>query len=261
MNHALLLTKNCLDLTKRCVDSLRAQDIPVKIHVYDNESTDQTKNWLEEQSDIIDHSYGVDIGVSAGWNFVLDSLFSTSDPAHGWHADQVLCVNNDTILPHWFLRESLQYLGESHWRPLGDHTPVEFVTGVSVGNMDQIAMPAERRLLVPHPDFSGFLIMRSAWEKIGPFDENLVLYCGDLDYHIRAHRAGLRLWNAGIPFMHDRSSTMNSAAPKEKRFIQLQADADRVAFADKWGCATSGPAYDAMFDEALFGVDRGTIIP
>lgn len=254
MNPVLILTHNNLELTKRCVGSILSQDVQTEIMIFDNGSEDGTPKWAAEQlpegSPIgqIPHN----AGVSFGWNFGLNHFFKNG-------AHHVLVLNNDVVLPHWWYREILQYLGDSHWRPLGVKEPVEFVTGVSVGDMREIAMPAERHILVSHPDFSGFLITRNAWEKIGPFDENLVSYCGDLDYHIRAHRKGVNLWNAGSPFYHERSSTINSAAPKEKRVLQLQADADRAAFAEKWKCSTSGPAYDALFDESLFGVDKGTI--
>src|ERR1700722_6475816 len=250
MNHALLLTKNCLSLTQNCIESLRAQDIPVKIHVYDNLSGDGTPEWIEQQSDIIDHSSGVDLGVSGGWNFVLDSLFSTSDPAHGWHADHVLVVNNDTYLPPWFYQTLLSYEWEIPDEYIGEDVQarlVEFVTGVSVGSMEEIAAQPPRKGLVESPDFSAFLIRKSAWEKIGPFNENLVHYCGDMDYHIRAHCLGVNLWNCGLPFYHERSATMRLANSKERRIIELQADADRETFRSIYGVGANDPAYADLF--------------
>ena len=79
---------------------MRAQDIACSIFVYDNESEDGTKEWLGEQADICNLSSGVDLGVSAGWNFCLDVLF-----APAWGAEYVLVLNNDTVISsHGFRR-------------------------------------------------------------------------------------------------------------------------------------------------------------
>ena len=47
-NPVLLLARNCLELTKRCVESIHAQDIPTYILVIDNASTDGTFDWLQD---------------------------------------------------------------------------------------------------------------------------------------------------------------------------------------------------------------------
>jgi GT2 family glycosyltransferase len=242
MNHVLLLTKNNLHLTKRCIDSIRAQTIPVKIHVYDNESTDQTKSWIAEQCDVVDHSSGVDLGVSEGWNFVLDCLFSTDDPSIGWHAEHVMVCNNDVVLaPHTYER-LLEY-------------NVPFVTGVSVGSMEEIAEPQPRKELVVSPDFSMYLLRKSAWQTVGPFNSDMVLYASDNAWHVEAHRKGVRLWNSGYHFYHERSSTLHNSSPQEKRKIQIQADADRQVFQSLYGCMPWEPAYADLFDEQYFGIN------
>lgn len=248
MNHALLLTKNCLEFTKRCVESLRTQDIPVKIHLYDNLSTDGTPEWIDQQVDIVDHSSGVDLGVSAGWNFVLDSLFSTSDSLHGWHADHVLVLNNDTITSPSLYRKLLS-------------CDVPFVTGAETTNMDDLTQDSSPQDFGGGPQFSCFLIRKDAWETIGPFDESMRLYASDCDYHARAHRRGVRLLCSPTRYYHERSSTINTAEPEQRRLIHLQADADRDAFYRKWGVGVGGSGYEGLFDESLFGVDRDTIIP
>lgn len=237
MNPVLILTKNNLEMNKRCIASAIAQDIPTKVHVYDNLSSDGTAEWVANNLEIVDQSSGVNLGVSEGWNFVLDILFNN------WKVDHVLVINSDTILPSWFYSTLLSYEGP-------------FITGVSVETMEEIATPPPRKELAPNPDFSGFLIRKECWEKVGEFDGAMELYCSDLDYHIRAHRAGIRLMNAGVPFYHDRSSTLNNAQPQEKRAIQLRADADRKELKRKWGCNAWDASYAAMFDEKYFGVDK-----
>ena len=233
-NPVLILTHNCLALTKKCVESVRAQDISTVIHIIDNDSTDGTWEWVENENFAAHCLYRPQIGVSAGWNHGLTDAFL--------YFEHVLVLNNDTILPPWFYRSLLAY-----------NEP--FVTGASVREMDSISEPQPRKELAPCPDFSAFLIRREAWEKIGPFDENFVHYCGDMDYHIRAHRVGIRLWNSGVHFYHERSSTLKNAMPEERRAIQIQADSDRAIFKQKWRVGANDPAYANLFSEETFGID------
>ena len=241
MNPIILLLHNALAMTKKCIDSLRTQDVPVDIYVGDNASTDGTQIWLRDGGTGIKGTtcWEDNIGVSAGWNILLDHVFDLG-------AEHALVINNDVQLPAWFYSTLLSY-------------DIPFVTGVSVGSLDEIAAPPPRKDLVPHPDFSAFLIRRECWETVGPFDDTLVNYCGDLDYHIRAHRAGIHLMNAGLPFYHERSSTISLADPIDRRRIQARADEDRKVFAAKYakyGVPALGGGYDSMFGPETFGIDR-----
>lgn len=237
MNHVAMLTKNNLELTKRCIDSVRAQDIPVKIQVYDNESRDETKEWLAQQEDVIDQSSGVDIGVSEGWNFVLEILFHCAPPRGnhkiGWCAEHVLVIGNDTVLPPFFYSSLLMY-------------PQPFVTGFAVESLKALRAPSEQRTEA-HPDFSAFMMRRAFWEKVGPFDESMVLYAQDCDMHVRGHRAGMEMVKVPVPFYHERSSTLRLAPLQEKRQIQEQANKDRATFRAKYGCIPGDPAYSELF--------------
>ncbi len=249
MNPVLILTHNCLELTKKCVESATTQDVDTEVLLWDNASTDGTGDWMrsivrnsipEDDSTVLaENVWGYfsqeNRGVSAGWNWGINYFFSRG-------AGHVLVANNDTILPRWFLSSLLSY-------------DAPFVTGISVNTIETIAAPEPRRDLAPGPDFSAFLIRRDAWEKIGSFDESMKHYASDLDYHIRAHRKGVRLMNAGVPFYHERSSTLKNSTPKERRIIELQADADRETLREKWGCVAWDSSYAAMFDDKLFGVD------
>jgi GT2 family glycosyltransferase len=241
MNPVLILTHNCLELTKKCVESVRKQDIPVSIHIYDNESSDGTQSWVASQEDIIDQSSGVDLGVSAGWNFVLEILFQKQwerrgHKMQGWGAKQVLVLNNDTQISPSTYRELLSY-------------DVPFVTGASTEDMLQISplIHHERKPLVGGPDFSAFLIRRDCWEKVGPFDERMKLYASDNSFHVEAHRKGVPLLRANVPFYHERSSTLKKASPAERREIELQADKDREVFKSIYGCFPWEPGYAELF--------------
>lgn len=237
MNPVLILSHNCLELTKKCVESVRAQDIETSLLIFDNGSTDGTREWLETiDGSVVGNTKNTAVwkessncGVSKGWNFGLNTIFKW------WiNKDHVLVLNNDTILPPWFYRTLLSHEGP-------------FITGVSVGSMDEIASPPPRKDLAPCPDFSAFLIRRECWEKVGLFDEQMKFYASDNDYHVRARRAGLPLMNAGVPFYHERSSTLKQSSPEERREIESQADADRQAFKALYGCMPWEPEYAELF--------------
>src|SRR5277367_6200289 len=100
MNPVLILTRNNLDLTKKCVESVRGQDIPTYLFIWDNDSTDGTTEWLRN-TQIDCHVSFNNQGVSKGWNWSLDYLFRCRN------VEYVLCINNDTLLSPWFYRHLL----------------------------------------------------------------------------------------------------------------------------------------------------------
>lgn len=245
MNPVLILSRNTRELTQRCVESCLAQDCgDVLISLIDNDSSDGSYEWAKS----IPHprtlmQFRPQIGVSAGWNVGLRNLFEDEG------ADHVLVCNSDTVLPEIMYSALLERV--KAWG-------AKFVTGISVSDNPP------PRLFIPRepaegPDFSCFLITKECWERIGRFDENLVHYCGDLDYHLRAWRQGIHLFNTGYPFFHERSSTLRMASPKDRRAIGLQADADRETFRQKWNLPPGGPKFAAAFSPETFGIDNPAI--
>jgi GT2 family glycosyltransferase len=246
MNPVLVLTHNGLEMTKRCVESVRKQDIPTFLFVFDNGSTDGTQEWLESNK-IAGVGLNENKGVSHGWNKTLtvmfDGLYGNTDVFEdGKTANHVLVLNNDLILPTFFYRELLNY-------------NLPFVTGRETTTLSDLDLPFEQGELGGGPQFSAFLIRKDAWEKIGPFDESMWGWCSDCDYHIRSHRLGIELTSAPVRYYHERSSTINNAPPKEQRMMQMQADSDRLSFLIKWGFRESGPEYAAQFSPERFGVE------
>ena len=229
MNPCLILTRNNLDLTKRCVESVFAQDIPVAPWVVDNGSTDGTIQWLIDNDLFLD---GADhnAGVSKGWNCGLGTLFGCSNVRQ-----HCLVIGNDTILAPWTYSALLS-------------ANVPFVTGVDVG-MDPVPEKPDVFPLSPHPDFSCFLIRRECWERVGPFDERMKLYASDCDYHVRAHRAGIQLFKASVPYNHQRSSTLNRAPLEERAKIHEQANRDREVFRSIYNCLPGTREYERMFKD------------
>lgn len=236
MNPCLTLTHNNLALTKRCVESIRQQDIQTSIHIIDNGSTDGTLLWLTNQPDIRFLHNDTNEGVSAGWNEGLRVLFEH------YEAEHVLVCGNDTWLPASFYGTLLSL-------------KLPFVTGIAVDNMEQAKEAALIMPLEPRPDFSAYCISRECWKRVGPFDERMKHYCSDQDYHLRAHRKGITLLKASVPYYHERSSTLRLASPEERHEIESQANKDRATLKDKWGVSAGGKDYEALFSPENFGVN------
>ena len=76
MNPSLVLTYGNLELTKKCVESLRKQDIPVDIFIVDNGSTDETMSWIIQEG-IPSIAMPTNTGFSYGVNTGLLWMFST----------------------------------------------------------------------------------------------------------------------------------------------------------------------------------------
>jgi len=229
VNPVLMLTRNNLELTKRAVESVFAQRLRgVSLWVHDNGSTDGTVEWLQE-SGINTYFAKTNEGVSGPWNRGLRFFFENCRTPY----EHVLVLNNDLVLPDYAYAELLSY-------------DVDFVTGVAVDHPVGPEIP-ERMPLTPNPDFSCFLCHRFAWNRIGPFNERMMLYSSDQDYHVRGHRLGIGMWKANCPYFHMRSSTLNNASPQEQAVIRAQADADRATFKAIYGCDAGGPAYEKLF--------------
>lgn len=225
--HVLILTYNNLELTKRTVDSVSKQNIPTRIHIIDNGSTDGTVEWAKENK-ILMHAFPSNFGVSAGWNRGLSCLFSDLK------TDRVFVINNDVVLPPFFMRELISY-------------PEPFVTGIAVDDIDIIKELGARQPLQPHPDFSAYMIRREAWNKIGYFDDRMKLYCSDCDYHIRGHRLGVGMWKVNVPYYHERSSTIHRASEQDRIAIQTQANLDRKVLHGLYGCTPGTKEYESLF--------------
>ena len=242
MNSVLMLTRNNLDLTRRAVESVLAQDIPIRLLVLDNDSTDGTRNWLgalfEHESRLQWVPFRPQLGVSAGWNWGLRQLFDYDRACR-----HVLVLNNDVVLPRWFYRTLLEHLQGARGVP-----PVDFVTGVAIGEAVRNGPPVDAGApLSPNPDFSAFLMGRRVWQAVGEFNEQMVHYASDCDYHVRAHRLGVPLWKANVPYWHLGSGTMKRASEEERAAIAAQANADRAKFRAKYGCVPGEPEYAQLF--------------
>jgi GT2 family glycosyltransferase len=206
--------------------SVSNQDIPTELWLVDNGSNDQTRDWIlrnDHRFILFDHN----TGVSFGWNTALNLIFKTYN--------HCLVVGNDTQLPFWTYRVLKSY-------------GLPFVTGVAVGDLGQVGHEPEPTEPTENPDFSCFYLTRDVWQKIGPFNEEMVNYCSDCDMHVRAHRMGIPLFKVNCPYFHVSSQTIARALPHEKDELNQRANLDREAFRKIYGCIPGQPEYAKLFE-------------
>jgi GT2 family glycosyltransferase len=246
MNPTLLLTRNNLNLTKLCVESLRKQDIPTNIYIVDNGSKDGTWQWAEEEHILLDAS-PLNNGFSEGMNHGLAKIFGELGAEH------CLCVGSDTILPTYFYRTLLSL-------NLPVVSGVQDINGHRV-TLEDLSMEPPIQPLRPAPDFSALLFKREAWEAVGPLDCNMRNYASDCDFHVRAHLMGVRMYHAHVPFFHEGSATIRFAPDEERRDISRRADLDRLEFQRKHGVSCQSKEYGLLFREELFGANKEKMLP
>ena len=247
MNPVLILSYNNLEALKKCVESVRAQDVPTDIYVEDNGSCDGSQDWLRNESGVLWCCNERNEGVSFGWNDGLGWIFDTDatkrcgDPPKQNPPAYALVLNQDTVLPTYAYRELLAF-------------NVPFVTGTPVEVSEEFSI--EPGALVPHPCFSAFLIRRSCWETVGQFDEKMFAWAGDCDYHVRGHWLGVPMYKSTIPFLHHAGTTLRTAPPDQKKWFAERANADRAVFKSKYGCEPGEPEYELLFLPELFGLKK-----
>jgi GT2 family glycosyltransferase len=239
MNPVIIPTHNCYELTVSCIDSVLSQDIPVQVLVLDNGSTDERLiNYLSKMNAVENIEclfFGYNAGVSKAWNIGLASVFNSG------LAEHALVLNNDLEIPPQYYRLLLE---------TGDH----FVSGTNIGTPNGgrywhtgIVPKPERKYRIPHPDFSAFLIRKLCWDKVGSFDEDMVFYAQDCDYHVRMNREGIWAGSINLEYYHYASGTLKQATDEEKQQIAAQADCDRDQFTKKYGCRIGTAEYDKLF--------------
>ncbi len=246
MNYAVILARDNRAFTQDAIDSLLAQDIPVRVLAVNNGSTDGITGLLSSYHPSVQTIHICpQIGVAHAWNTALSFLFEEAK------ADHVLVVNNDVILRadayRLLLDDGGLFVTCVGVRGKEVHTP----DGLRLfDNKGVEVFPGDPRPKVtrPHPDFSAYLIRREAWERVGPFDEKFKGgYCEDWDYHVRLHRAGIEACCIDVPFYHRGAATVATAQRGERERIHAQAKVNRAYFKEKWGVEGGSPGYYAIF--------------
>jgi GT2 family glycosyltransferase len=154
----VVLTWNLLELTKQCIDSVRSWH-NYELFVIDNDSTDGTQAWLEEQ--------GIEF-VSKRCN-VAEAWTAGMKQAYDGGCDYALICNNDIILSPTYIDVVVETAERRH---------ALAVTG-RVFNRDESTIDKFQTLTqevevnvqaMNSGDYSAILISRVCMERVGAFD-------------------------------------------------------------------------------------------
>jgi GT2 family glycosyltransferase/tetratricopeptide (TPR) repeat protein len=202
----IVVTHNELEYTQQCVESIgRMTDEPYELIFVDNASSDGTLDYVRSLAGATVISNRENRGFPAAVNQGIAVA----------RGDQVLLLNNDTLVTTGWLRRLLTALQGSQNIGLvgpcsnfvGSEQQVE-VSYDSLAALDGFAWDwgkAHDRKLVDTHRLIGFclLIRRAVVEAVGPLDEQFGIGCfEDDDYCLRAIRAGWRAVIAQDAFVH-----------------------------------------------------------
>ena len=177
----IVLQYNQSEHTLKCLESLRQLDADV-IVVDNGSDVKHLKNveyWIESNKIlnfkllILNENRGYTGGNNAGIKKALTD-----------GAEHVLILNNDVVL-HEMITGDADIVGVEWGSALG----FEYLVGFAL------------------------LIKREVFEKIGFFDERYFLYYDDVEFCVRARKAGFKLALAKANFTHAVSATTSSLGP------------------------------------------------
>jgi O-antigen biosynthesis protein len=246
----VILTLNQLPLTIQCLESIwKNTSMPYELILVDNGSKDGTIDYLRSLGDRIilienPHNLGFAKGCNQG-----------TEVASG---DQILFLNNDTILPPGWLEPMVEALYSDD--DVGIVGPVtNYISGqqkipvpyTDVGNMEQFArahMQQHKGNVQEVRRIVGFCLMarRSLLEDIGVFDERYGLgNYEDDDLCLRAIRAGYKLLIAWGSFIHHIGHA--SMGQSESSTLGNLLEINRVKSHHKWGL----PVHELLYSPVV----------
>jgi len=204
----ILLNWNSLAYTRACVNSLlncEPAAWTIRLMLVDNGSTDGSLEKLREEFEgRVDFlEAGENLGYAGGNNLAIHRALADG-------ADLVLLLNNDTTVDAGFLK-SLQQASAQHpgfalfgakifyqrrphtlWYAGGGYT--DWLAKVWQNGMGEAdGPPYQSRHEISFITGCCLMVRREAFECLGYLDDALYLYSEDLDFCMRAKRAGLRL--------------------------------------------------------------------
>ncbi len=236
----IILTWNAIDYTRKCVESIQANTtLPHELIFVDNNSSDDTLDYLQELVDVNDNysliSNSENCGFAAGNNQGMkiargDYIFLLNNDvlvAEGWLERMLACAESDEAIglvgPLTNRISGLQMIADV---PYSDPAEAEEYAR-------RIAQAQDRKY-TPRRRIAGFamLIKRTLYDKIGGLDEDFGSgNFEDDDYCLRATEAGFKIMVAEDAFIHHFGS-----ATFEYNRVDYDAamDGNRQLFSAKW---------------------------
>lgn len=250
----IILTWNGLDLTRRCLESMQLDQLPLntKIIVVDNGSTDGTIEYLRAIKNISVIENGKNLGYARAVNIGIKSAHPEADivllnnDVELIEADWLKCLHevsaaNDDygVIGVKIIRDdgALQHCGA--YLPLDTYWGQQLAGGEV--DIDQYGGISECESVV----FACVYIKRSTLNKIGLLSEDFFAYFEDTDFCLRASQADIKTVMCGnIRVKHsENSSTKINKVSHNDIFLQSQK-----IFKNKWDSHLRNHRYTSSID-------------
>ncbi len=193
------------DLSLRCLERLAATvDPTTRLRLIDNGSQDGTPEAVRDAHPEVEViALGANLGFAGGHNRGLARAFADGD-------DAVLLFNNDAEPEPGFLEPLVRacrdhpdvgavspkiVLGEDHGRLWYAGGRIDWWRGLAhnVGAGEADDGRFDRAGETGYATGCAMLITRNAWERVGAMEDAYFLYLEDVEWSVRARRAGLSL--------------------------------------------------------------------
>jgi GT2 family glycosyltransferase len=257
----IILAYNGLDLTRQCLDSLRASDYSsVQVWVVDNASNDGTPAAIREAYPEVQLlALSENLGYAGGNNAGIRAALQQG-------AGLVFLVNNDTCLYPDCIRVLVRAL-EEHPRA-GMVGPMVYTwegnvissaggklvwrnadaVNVGMGEVDggQFAGRA-----VDFVNGCGLMVTRAAIDQAGLLDERFFMYWEETEWAVRVREAGLEVWFEPRARMRHRAPIRHEALSPTTLYYMTRNRLFFMARHAPW------PAKPVVFFRAVWGAWRG----
>ena len=211
-----ILNYNGLDNTLDCLDSikrLKKDNISLDVIVSDNNSQDNSTLTLSKLKDILFIPNEKNYGFAEGHNRAIKTAIKR-------RASAILILNNDTIVDENLLQSLMKTshksdiispkiyfapnyefhksrykkndLGKVIWYA-GGIIDWDNILGKHIGVDEIDEGQYNERLAIDFATGAAMFVKREVFEKIGLFDERYFLYLEDMDFCVRAKKAGFKI--------------------------------------------------------------------
>lgn len=229
---AVVVTYNRSQLLKRNIACLR-KNSPHAIIVVNNGSTDDTREWLAEQTDLIVITQA-NVGGSGGFYTGIQQAMERG-------ADWIWCMDDDVFPRPDCLSNLLDHTASEEVGILAPRRLMEdniFTNDFQAVNLTNPFTSMYKKKLkkqvinkpveILGTAFEGLFIRKEAVEKIGLPNKDLFIFCDDTDYCLRAVLAGYKILYIPSALMDKEkffsNDTWNERNKKKKwkRFYQIR---------------------------------------
>lgn len=229
---AVVVTYNRSQLLKRNITCLR-KNSPHAIIVVNNGSTDDTREWLAEQTDLIVITQA-NVGGSGGFYTGIQQAMERG-------ADWIWCMDDDVFPRPDCLSNLLDHTASEEVGILAPRRLMEgniFTNDFQAVNLtnpfSSMYKKKLKKQVINKPveilgtAFEGLFIRKEAVEKIGLPNKDLFIFCDDTDYCLRAVLAGYKILYIPSALMDKdkffSNDTWNERNKKKKwkRFYQIR---------------------------------------